>query len=184
MYQEYGVTFDDADISEGFLYGADYTVYFNLSETNVVLAGVVLKTKKVVYENYVKAEICERMNQDYIEKIVSIWDRQAEVHFDTDFYFEEDKYLLEDKKIDYEGAKRDAALELYISTNGFKLEQSSGAIYNTLSYLKENGVNLKTIRFNDYSSGDYDLYMHYVLTDLDQFESADMILDYLKNYKE
>ena len=164
--------------------GADYTVYFKVSDTVTVYAGVSLENKTVVYENCVDALVEDKMNQSYSEKIESIWDKQAEVNFECSWFFEDDKYLLADKKIDYDKAMHEEEFEIDITSDSFNLDQSAGAIYNTIAYLKENDVKISKIRFHDYSSDDYDEYKHYYLEDADQFENADMVLDYLKNYSE
>ena len=184
MKSRYGASLEYDNIMDGFMLGADYTVFFKVSDTVTVYAGVSLEDKKVVYENYVRAYIVDILDQSYREKIASIWDRQAEAEFECNLFFEEDKYLLADKKIDYDRAIREEEFVLNISSDSFDLDQSAGAIYNTIAYLKDNDVKLGEIRYHDYSSGDYDSYKHYYLKDVDQFENADMVLEYLKNYKE
>ena len=184
MRSKYDASLEYNNISGGILLGADYTVYFKVSDTVTVYAGVSLENKTVVYENCVDALVEDKMNQSYSEKIESIWDKQAEVNFECGWFFEDDKYLLPDKKIDYDRAMHGEEFEVNIISDSFNLDQSAGAIYNTIAYLKENDVKISKIRFHDYSSDDYDEYKHYYLEDVDQFENADMVLDYLKNYSE
>ena len=93
MRSKYDASLEYNNISGGILLGADYTVYFKVSDTVTIYAGVSLENKTVVYENCVDALVEDKMNQSYSEKIESIWDKQAEFNFECGWFFEDDKYL-------------------------------------------------------------------------------------------
>ena len=184
MKKEYGVSLEVEDVRESIFKKVDYHVVYRLSGTSNVYVGVSLEGKKVLYDNYVEACIFDKMNQNYREEAEAIWDHMAEVEIGGNILYPEDKYLSQDKKINYDRAMYGAEFELNIVSRTFNLEQSANALYNTMVYFKHNDIKISKILFFDFSSDEYKNYKTYILEDLEQFEDTDMVLDYLKNYTE
>ncbi len=184
LKDEYGVSLESYEVTEGVAIGADYSVLYKLSDDSIVFVSVSSKKEKALYDNYVQSYILDKLNKAYREEIELIWDKQADVEFNGYLLFPEDKYLSQDKKIDYQRAFHTDEFELTICTETFNLEQSANAIYNSIVCLKEKNVKLSKIKYYDYSGERLKDYKHYILSDLDRFENSDMILEYLNNYKE
>ncbi|MBP3719220.1 MAG: hypothetical protein J6I58_06830, partial [Eubacterium sp.] len=104
MREQYDVSLDVDNVTEGIMMGADYSVYFKMDGSNKVFVGVKLDDKKIVYENYVRAYIYNKIEEEYNDSISSYWTAEDMIKIGGYIPYSEDKYLSKDKKIDYERA--------------------------------------------------------------------------------
>ena len=69
MREHYDVSLDVDNVTEGIMMEADYSVYFKMDGSNKVFVGVKLDDKKIVYDNYVRAYIYNKIEEEYNDSI-------------------------------------------------------------------------------------------------------------------
>ena len=177
MREQYDVSLDVDNVTEGIMMGADYSVYFKMDGSNKVFVGVKLDDKKIVYDNYVRAYIYNKIEEEYNDSISSYWTAEDMIKIGGYLPYSEDKYLSKDKKIDYKRAIKSENFVLTISSYEYDKKKMAEALYLSINTLKENGINIDQVMLYDFS--DSENYHSYELMYIDQCDSVDWILENL-----